>query len=269
MSYDNYYESASTMADTIIANAKPSPETSGTYRRGLGSRSTDVQKSRLKAAAEQGIQMASAGEPTQGDFAARYIASLRGVDVSGAMSGSAGAGASGSGESVGIDMSLEGAAALQQLADKTEGGADYNTLFSFVNTKGKPFEGVRVSNMTLGDLYKFSSTSGQYGQYVKAKNKGVLATPMGRYQFVGSTLQSVAKDMGLSADTVFSPEVQDKMFIFHARQVLSQGNTPAEKRRRLRKTWVGFNNVSDEELDYAINQITLSQRPMPNPNRGT
>ncbi len=83
MSYDNYYESASTMADTIISNAKPSPETSGTYRRGLGSRSTDVQKSRLKAAAEQGLQMASAGEPKdENPIAARLIAAMRMEDTS-------------------------------------------------------------------------------------------------------------------------------------------------------------------------------------------
>ena len=83
MSYDNYYESASTMADTIIANSKPSPETSGTYRRGLGARSTEVQKSRLKSAAEQGIQMASVGETKQeNQIAARLIAAMRMEDTS-------------------------------------------------------------------------------------------------------------------------------------------------------------------------------------------
>lgn len=82
MSYDNYYESASTMADTIIANSKPSPETSGTYRRGLGARSTEEQKSRLKSAAEQGIQMASAGDPKDNPIAARLIAAMRMEDTS-------------------------------------------------------------------------------------------------------------------------------------------------------------------------------------------
>ncbi len=77
MTYENYYQTASTVADTILAGAGPSPETAGTYRRGLGSRSTDEQKSRLKAAAEQGIQMASASEDNA--TAARLIAALRGA----------------------------------------------------------------------------------------------------------------------------------------------------------------------------------------------
>lgn len=77
MTYENYYQSASTVADTILAGAGPSPETAGTYRRGLGSRSTDEQKSRLKAAAEQGIQMASLGEDNS--TAARLIAAMRGA----------------------------------------------------------------------------------------------------------------------------------------------------------------------------------------------
>jgi len=77
MTYENYYQSASTVADTILAGAGPSPETAGTYRRGLGSRSTDEQKSRLKAAAEQGIQMASAGDLSQDTVAVRMLTAMR------------------------------------------------------------------------------------------------------------------------------------------------------------------------------------------------
>lgn len=77
MTYENYYQTASTVADTILAGAGPSPETAGTYRRGLGSRSTDVQKSRLKAAAETGIQMASAGDLSQDTVAVRMLTALR------------------------------------------------------------------------------------------------------------------------------------------------------------------------------------------------
>lgn len=268
MTYENYYQSASTVADTILANAGPSPETAGTYRRGLGSRSNADFKERLDAAAESGIQMASAGEDTS--TAARLIAAIRGaknpeqIDIMEYLPGTV----TDMGGTTSSGKSIHGATELQALADRTEGGADYNTLFGFANQKGKAFEGVSISSMTIGDLLKFSAGSGRYGQYVKANNKGVVATPMGRYQFVGTTLAAVAKDMGLSADTVFSPEVQDKMFVFHARQVLAGGDTAAEKRNRLRKTWVGFNNVSDEELDSAIRQITLSTRPKANPITG-
>jgi hypothetical protein len=77
---------------------------------------------------------------------------------------------------------------------------------------------------------------------------------MGRYQFVGTTLADVASRMGLPDNTVFTPEVQDKMFIFHAKEVIA-GKEAAGKRGALRSTWVGLKNASDAELDTMIAEI--------------
>lgn len=42
---------------------------------------------------------------------------------------------------------------------------------------------------------------------------------VGRYQFIGSTLRDEVDRMGLSHDTKFTPEVQDQIFISHAKRI--------------------------------------------------
>ena len=42
---------------------------------------------------------------------------------------------------------------------------------------------------------------------------------VGRYQFIGSTLQDEVSKMGLSLDTKFTPEVQDQIFFSHIKRV--------------------------------------------------
>ncbi len=42
---------------------------------------------------------------------------------------------------------------------------------------------------------------------------------VGRYQFIGPTLQAEAKRMGLSPDTKFTPQVQDDIFFNHIKRV--------------------------------------------------
>lgn len=148
-----------------------------------------------------------------------------------------------------------GAAPLIELVDRTEGGGNYDTLFGHSQREGNQFAGVRVSTMTIGELKEFSGARGQgsYGAWVKGANpEGVLATPMGRYQFVGTTLKATAEAMGLSDDVVFTPEVQDTMFAFKVQQRLSSASSQEGKRNALRAEWAGFKHVSDSDLDRAI-----------------
>lgn len=149
---------------------------------------------------------------------------------------------------------------LLSLIDRTEGGANYDTLFGHSQKSG-PFSGTQISNMTLGELGKFADPSGQYGQWVKGK-VGRVATPLGRYQFVGTTLRNVAKDMGLPDDTVFNRGTQDAMFKHHARKTLARASTPDAKRALMRGQWEGFNSVSDAELDSAIAAFESGLKPM-------
>lgn len=133
--------------------------------------------------------------------------------------------------------------------DKTEGGADYDTLFGFSN-KGK-FGGTKISEMTIGELKEFANPSGEYGQWVKGK-VGRVATPMGRYQFVGSTMTALSKEMGLSDDTVFTPEVQDKMFEYYLNKRLSSSDTMSGKIAAVRSAWEGFKSIPDKQLENII-----------------
>ncbi|MDC0135760.1 hypothetical protein OAI26_03665 [Sulfitobacter sp.] len=153
------------------------------------------------------------------------------------------------------------------LIERYESGrGGYDTLFNQAQGSGGPFEGFNVSQKTLGELYEFSNPSGAqgtYGAYVKATNpKEVLATPMGRFQFIGSTLKEVAKKMGLPDDTVFNKETQDAVFLFHVRDVMA-GKSQEGKIKALRNTWDGFNNASDAELIQMIAEVEGG-----NPNLG-
>jgi len=151
-------------------------------------------------------------------------------------------------------MAEGGGGGLLNLIDSTEGGGSYDTLFGHSQRDG-PFAGTRVSQMTIGELKEFAGARGEgsYGSWVQNTNpEGVLATPMGRYQFVGTTLASTADAMGLPDDTVFDQQTQDAMFAFKVRERLNNADTLTGKRQQLRNEWHGFRNVSNSVLDQAI-----------------
>lgn len=89
-----------------------------------------------------------------------------------------------------------------------ESGGDYNALFGFSNRNGGPFSHVRVSDMTLDQAIEFSDPNGPYAQWVKSQI-GRVATPMGGYQVVGSTLRDMKNRMGLTGQERFTPALQD------------------------------------------------------------
>jgi hypothetical protein len=147
---------------------------------------------------------------------------------------------------------------ILSLLDRTEGGGDYNTLFGHSQRTGGVFAGTRISEMTIGELKQFANTSGEYGQWVKSEI-GRVATPMGRYQFVGTTLFDLTQKLGIPDTAVFTPELQDAIFTYHARNVLSRRNTVEGKRSAMRAEWEGFKNVSNAELDAAIRSFETGE----------
>lgn len=114
----------------------------------------------------------------------------------------------------GMDVStLEGdvrdvAAAI----DISEAGGDYGALLGFTNRPGRKFDDVDITSMTINELLEFADGSGPYAAYSK-KQVGRVATPMGRYQIVGSTLRGLKNKLGLTGDEQFTPEMQDKLFL--------------------------------------------------------
>lgn len=155
------------------------------------------------------------------------------------------------------------------LIDRYEAGeGGYNALFG--QSQNDQFSNIRVSELTLGELYDFADPNGAYGQFVKNRNpRGVVSTPMGRYQFVGRTLRDVARRMGLPDDTVFTPDVQDRMFLFHAQSLLSNRTRQADKRDVMRRTWEGLQNATDRELDAMVAEIESGNVPFAEDRRIT
>jgi len=91
-----------------------------------------------------------------------------------------------------------------------ESGGDYDALYGFSNREDGPFAGTKVTDMTVDQAIQFSDPNGPYGQWSK-QNLGYVATPMGAYQIVGSTLRDIKENMGLSGDEKMTPDLQEAM----------------------------------------------------------
>lgn len=144
---------------------------------------------------------------------------------------------------------------LVELIDRTESGGDYDALLG--HSQKNRFSNIKVSNMTIGQLKQFGKEYGQWSREYKRRNpqygsSKVASTPMGRYQFVLTTLLENAQKMGLDDDTVFSPEVQDRMFDYEVRKRLDPFTDLDQRRKSIRSGWVGLDKVNDRILDYAI-----------------
>lgn len=116
-----------------------------------------------------------------------------------------------------------------------ESGADWNALFAYQNRKGGKFSHVKPTEMTVDEWLAFQDPSGPYGQWV-ARNRpdpqNGVATPMGAYQIVGSTLRAAKKALGLKGDEVMTPEMQD----YVAQWIYRQQGAGA---------WVGYKGPRD------------------------
>lgn len=168
-----------------------------------------------------------------------------------------------------IDRAYKGTGDLLDLIDNYEGfgGSDYSLLWSNSHKEGGKFAGKDVSNMTIDELITFTKPSGEYGQYVKSTNpEGVVGTPLGRYNIVGTTLKDVAKNMGLPGDTKFTKEVQDEMFLFLVDRRLKKAKGNKKKMlEEIRNEFAGFKKVPDDTLYNALDTFRMSPRPKDKP----
>ncbi|MGR8923868.1 hypothetical protein ACU8MB_08975 [Rhizobium leguminosarum] len=134
--------------------------------------------------------------------------------------------------------------------DKTEGAGDYDTLFGHAQKDG-PFAGTAVSSMPIRDVLAFTDPSGPYAQYVKGK-VGRVATPVGKYQTVGTTLRSAVGALGLDPNAPYDRATQDRVASYLARQRIASADTLPGKMQALRAEWQGFKNVPDAEMAQIV-----------------
>ena len=95
-----------------------------------------------------------------------------------------------------------------------ESGGDYNALFNYQNRPNGIFSDVRVSDMSIADVLRFTDPRGEYGQYVASARPDPemgVATPVGAYQVVGATLRDAVKALNLDPNQKFDKATQDKV----------------------------------------------------------
>lgn len=103
---------------------------------------------------------------------------------------------------------------IQQGIFAGESGGDYNALFGYQNRPGGRFEGVQVSEMSIADILDFTNPRGAYGQYVKSARPDPemgVATPVGAYQVVGTTLRDAVKALDIDPSQKFDKATQDRI----------------------------------------------------------
>tara|TARA_R110000782_G_scaffold30341_2_gene75450 strand:- start:889 stop:2454 length:1566 start_codon:yes stop_codon:yes gene_type:complete len=91
-----------------------------------------------------------------------------------------------------------------------ESGGDYNALFGYSNRAGGRYGGQKLTDMTVNQALDFAKPSGDYGQWVKGQ-VGRVATPMGAYQVVGTTLRAAQKGLGLTGGERMTEGLQDRI----------------------------------------------------------
>ena len=134
-----------------------------------------------------------------------------------------------------------------------ESGGDQNALYGFQNRPGGRFSDVRVSDMTIDEAIDFTNPSGPYGQWVKSQI-GRVATPIGGFQVVGSTLRDAKSGLGLTGGEKFDAATQDKI----GQWILSTQGVGA---------WEGFKNLSPEQAIANQTMRALGKGPGGTPAR--
>ena len=144
---------------------------------------------------------------------------------------------------------------IQQGIFAGESGGDYGALFGYQNRPNGRFSGVDLTKMTVDQALDFANPSGPYGQYVKGqlRRKGKVArvaTPMGAYQIVGTTLRAAKEGLGLRGDEVLTPAMQDKL----GQWIYKTQGTDA---------WEGYKPMTEGQAIAAETMSLLGKGPQP------
>ena len=169
--------------------------------------------------------------------------------------------------------------------DFESGAGGYNALFN--QAQNSAFSNISLTEMTMPEVMDFANArgDGSYHAWVKqnlppdteAAQKGLSSTPMGQYQFIGSTLKYIKdnggfEELNITDETLFDENTQNDLFLWYAQDRLKGAKTKAEQRSTLRSIWEGFRKkdkngvhlVTNAQLDKVIEGIetgTLGEAP--------
>ena len=152
-----------------------------------------------------------------------------------------------------------GPVAEKLMTAKESGSGGYDSLYD--QSQKETFKGIVPTEMTIGEVLEFQKKrgTGSYASFVKANNpSGKLSTPVGKFQYVGATLQDEVDKNGYDLNTKFDANMQDTVFYNHANRIIKNLKTQEGKRSKMRSTWEGFKSkkaVSDKEIDALIAEI--------------
>jgi len=162
-----------------------------------------------------------------------------------------------------------------------ESSDNINALWTGV--QNNKFSTFTASTSTMAEVLDFVKEDGEYAEWSKTKsNTNEIHTPVGKHQFVGRTLRDIMdragrkgdlEKMGIDNNTVFTEEVQDKLFEWYAKDTIATANsnaasgdgnaTPEELRTAFAKRWQAIGQkdandqpkISDAELDEIISKV--------------
>ncbi|EHH03360.1 hypothetical protein ATCR1_21300 [Agrobacterium tumefaciens CCNWGS0286] len=141
---------------------------------------------------------------------------------------------------------------ILDLIASVESGGDYNATLD----NGRWTGGAQnLTGMTLNQVRALQRQmlADPANRALYGDGKGSSA--LGRYQIVGSTLEGLIKELGLSGDRLFDETTQDEL----ARALLRRrGNDPAG----LRNEWEGLRRVDDGTIRDAYNGTPTAPQPL-------
>ena len=139
-----------------------------------------------------------------------------------------------------------------------ESGGDYDALFRYSNRPGGRFAGTKLTDMTVNEAIAFANPRGEYARYVAANNKGTVASPMGAYQIVGSTLAKAKDWAGLTGEERMTPDIQDRL----GKAVMANQGTGAWKGYGKGGGGGGKSAISKSSDDGSVQVASLDSDPL-------
>jgi hypothetical protein len=273
MNYDTGY--GSDLVDSIQAEATIESNTVGGY--GLGAMSPELYKDRAHRAVynvQQGLRRASetvdkitskvSSDKIQQDMRLWKELQVENaatppVDTNIMVTGSGG------GDSPWTTVGSQGATIQPLMASRESGAQGYDAIWGAARADSA-FATIKPTEMTVREVLAFQQERGEgsYAAFVKATNNDVLSTPVGAYQYVGTTLAEEVKRQGIDMDAKFSPELQNQIFYTHAARLLRGQSTQSGKFAVLKRKWDGLNSPGVTHSDMQ-DLVTSIEQYLPGP----